>query len=129
MECVCALPADLHGRDSGNGQFDGASKAVESNLQVVLGGRLVVIDPLALDVAGRRLRGEVDLGLVPLRQADELRLQPGRGARQEKQEPGRERVECPRMPRPGPRLPPQCSDDRERRRAGGLVDEDDSTRL
>ena len=129
MERVCALPVDLHGRDGGNGQVDGAAKAVEpqppARPRRAARARRSARPGRRRSTSGR----EVDLGLVALRQPDEPRLQPGRRARQEEQEPGRERIECPRMPRPRPGPPPHRGDDRERRRAGGLVDEDDSARL
>ena len=129
MEGVRALAVDLHRGHRGNRELDRAPEAVEPGLQLLRGGRLVLVDPLTFDVTGRRPCGEVDLGLVALRQPDEPRLQPRRGTRQEQQEPGREGIERTRVTRPRPRLPTRRRDDRERRRPGGLVDEDDSARM
>ena len=128
VERVRALAVDLHRRRGRDREVDRAAQAVERRLELVARRRVVLVDALALDVAGRRARRQVDLRHVALRQPDEPRLQPRRRAREEQQEPGRERIERPRVPGPRPGPPPHRGDDRERRRPGGLVDEDDPAR-
>ena len=129
VQGVGALAADLHRRDGGNRQLDGAAERGERLVERFRAERLVLVEHVALEVAGRRAGRQVDRGRVPLRQAYELRLQPRRGAREEHEQAGREGIERARVPGAGARPPPDRRDDRERRRAGRLVDEDDPARM
>ena len=90
--------------------------------------RLVLLDDLALRVSGRRRRGQVDRGLVLLRQPHELLRLLGEGAEQDEEQARGEGVE--RAGVPGPRAGPvaEIADDRERGRAGRLVDEHQAAR-
>ena len=83
------------------------------------------LDDLALDVAGRRARRQVDLGQVALVEPDEVLRQPRRRPEQDEQEPGRERVERPGVAGARAGAVAQPLDDRERRRPRRLVDEDE----
>ena len=129
VERVRALAVDLHGRDRRNRQVDRAAQSVEGGVELVGGGSIVLLEPLAVDVARRRSGGEVDLGLVPLRQTHERALQARRRTGEEEQEPGCERIERPGVAGSRAGLPARGGDDRERGRTGGLVDEDDPARV
>ena len=63
------------------------------------------------EVAGRGSRRQVDLGLVALVQADEAALEPRRRTGEEQEEPGRERIERPRVAGARPGLPAGRGDD------------------
>ena len=89
----------------------------------------MLVETLAVQVAGRGANGEVDLGPVALGQPDEVLLESRGRTGQEQEQPGRERIESPGVSRARARSPPGRRDDRERRRAGGLVDEDDPARM
>src|SRR6478672_7672289 len=93
------------------------------------GRGLVLVDSLPLDIARRRSGAQVDLRDVPLCEADESWLEASRRAGEQKQETRCERIECPRMAGSRLRPPPGGRDDRERRRPGRLVDEDDPARM
>ena len=96
---VRALALDLHGRGGGHAQLDLAAERLEPLLELLERGRLVLFDGVALDVARRGRRAEVDLGHVPLVEADEVLREPRRRAEQHEQQPGRERVERARVAR------------------------------
>ena len=125
VELVRALTADLHRRRGGNLQVDLAAERLEALEELGFGRGIVLLDDLTLGVPGRSHPGQVDRSLVPLRNANEaLRLLRER-AEQDEQEAGRKRVECPGVAGPRARLLPDVADDREGRRACGLVEEDE----
>src|SRR5262245_12294094 len=126
MEPVRALAADLGRRGSGDLELDLAAERIELRVEVEELRRLVLVDDVALGIAGGCRPREVDRGLVALLEPHEpLRLL-REAPEQHEQEPGRERVERPGVtsPRAGPLA--ELTHDRERRRAGGLVVEDEA---
>ena len=54
MEPIRTGPTDLHGRCGGDRQLDVTAKRVQRPLQLVAGGRRMLVERLALRVAGRR---------------------------------------------------------------------------
>src|SRR5215218_10265043 len=127
-EPVRALAADLHRRRRRDPQFDLAAERSQPRLELVTRRRLVLLDDLALWIAGGRARPQVDRGLVALVEPDQVLHQPRRSAEQDEQEAARERVERPRVPRPRAGAIPDLADDRERRRARRLVDQHEPRR-
>ena len=122
VQPVCTLAVDLHRRGGRHPQFDLAAQMIE----VELVRRVVPLDHVALDVAGRRRRRQVDRRQVALVEPDERRRELRRAPREDEEQPGREWIERARVPGARSRHPPDLRDDRERRRAGGLVDERDA---
>ena len=126
---VGALAADLHRRGGGDRQLDLTAEGLEAFLQHGGRWRLVPLGDLALRVAGRGRRREVDVRDVSLVQSDEARLQLSCPPGQHQQETGRKRIERPRVARARARSSPQVGDHLERRRSRRLVDERHSCRF
>ena len=129
VELVRPLAADLDRGCGGDLEVDLAAEGVQLRLELEERRRLVLVDDLALRIARGRRPREVDGRLVPLLQPDELLRLLRETPEQDEQEPGRERVERPRMPGPRARLLAQLPHDRERRGAGRLVVEDEPARV
>ena len=123
VEPIRPLPLDLDRRRRGHGKVDVASERRQPILELWW-GEGVAVDRLALRVTRRRSGGEVDLRLVALVEADEARLEARRGAGEQEQEPGGERVERPGVPA-SRAVRVDRGHDVERRRPGRLVHEDD----
>jgi hypothetical protein len=128
VEAVGTLTVDLHRRRRGNRQLDDAAELAEPLCELVRRGWLVLLEGLALRVPRRRACREIDLGDVTLVETDEPGLEPRRCARQNQEEPGGERVQGSGVTGSSPRATTNRRDDREGRRPGRLVHEDDSAR-
>ena len=72
MELVRPFAVDLHRGRRGDRQLDRPAEAVERERELVGRGWIVLFDHVALGIAGRRRRRQVDLRQIPLREADEL---------------------------------------------------------
>src|SRR4029079_10193065 len=116
--------SDLDCGRSRDFELDLAAERVEPGLEVEERRRIVLLDDFALRIPGGRRLREIDSGLVPFLEPDESLRLLREAAEQDEQEPGRERVERPRVPGPSAGLLAQLADDCERRGAGRLVVED-----
>src|SRR5262249_57133267 len=83
-------------------------------------------DDFPVRIPGRGPCGEVDVRDVTLVESNEARSQFSCRAGQQEQQSSREWIERSRMAGPRPGAMSQFRDDRERRRACRLVDEDDA---
>ena len=127
-ELVRPLAADLDRRRGRDRQLDLAAEALERLLERRLRRCRMLLELLAFRIAGRRRRGQIDIGDVALVQADEAGSESGCGSGQQHQQAGCERVERSRVTGPRTRPPPQRRDDRKRRRPRRLVDQRDPDR-
>ena len=125
VQLVRTLAGDLHSRRGRHGKLDLAAQEIE----VERPRRIVPLDDVSLRVAGRRRRGQVDRRQVALVEADEPRRELRRPPGEQQEQPGRERIERARVSCARAGDAPDLRDDRERRRAGGLVDERDAGRV
>ncbi len=123
MQLVRALAADLHGRSGRDLQVDLAAELLDELGELLLTRRIVGVERLTFEVSGARSRRQVDFRHVALVETHEALRQLRAAAEEDEQEPRRERVERPRMPRPGAGAPAQVAHDRERRGACRFVDE------
>jgi hypothetical protein len=129
VEPVRTLAPDLHRRRRRDRQLDLAAELREPLLQLVRLRRVVPVELLAFGIAGGRAGGEVDLRQVALFEADEGGGRLRRATREEEEQAGGEGIERARVAGAGSRPAPHVRHDRERRRARGLVHEQDPRRV
>ena len=129
VQAVGALAADLDRRGGRDRQLDLPAEAREPAFQLRGVGRRVALELLALRIAGRRPRGQVDVRQVALVEADEARRHLSCPSGQQNQQTGRERVERAGVARPGAGRGGAPRRRSRTRTAGRLVDEEDAGRL
>ena len=128
-ELVGTLAVDLHRRRCGNRQLHLAAQRGKSVVELTRRRRLVLLQRLAFRIAGRGRRPEIDVGHVALVEPDEAGCEPRRRPREQEEQPRREGIERAGVTGACARSAAQRGDERERGRAGGLVDEGDADRL